>query len=170
VSPRQFRGDRLLAAVSECLATNGLPGSSLQIEVTEGLLIRNQPEVGETLVALSRLGVGLAMDDFGTGYSSLSYLKRFPFDVLKIDRSFVRDVASDPDDCALVIAAIRMGKGLGLSVVAEGVETEKQLAFLAEHECDLVQGYLFSVPLTAQEFAARWLSQVPAASPPDIIV
>ncbi len=171
VSPRQFRGDRLLATVNECLSTHALPASSLQVEVTEGLLIRNQPEVGETLIALSRLGVGLAMDDFGTGYSSLSYLKRFPFDVLKIDRSFVRDVGSDPDDCALVIAAIRMGKGLGLSVVAEGVETDKQLAFLAEHECDLVQGYLFSRPVTADQFAARWLAQVPAASPPpDIIV
>ncbi|HJW11816.1 MAG TPA: EAL domain-containing protein, partial [Albitalea sp.] len=129
VSPRQFRGERLLTQVRECLAANQLPPGSLQIEVTEGLLIRNQPEVRETLIALSRLGVHLAMDDFGTGYSSLSYLKRFPFDALKIDREFIRDVASDPDDRALVTAAIRMGKGLGLSVVAEGVETEAQLAF-----------------------------------------
>jgi len=170
VSPRQFRGDRLLSTVRECLTSNALPPSCLQIEVTEGLVIRNQPEVGETLIALSRLGVALAMDDFGTGYSSLSYLKRFPFDAIKIDRSFVRDVASDPDDCALVIAAIRMGKGLGLSVVAEGVETDKQLAFLTEHECDLVQGHLFSKPLPAEEFAARWLDPVPAAGRPDIIV
>ena len=157
VSPRQFRGDSLLATVRECLSANELPPGFLQIEVTEGLLIRNQPEVRETLVALSEMGVRLAMDDFGTGYSSLSYLKRFPFDALKIDREFVRDVASDPDDRALVTAAIRMGRGLGLSVTAEGVETEEQLAFLAEQECDIVQGHLFSEPLPASEFAARWL-------------
>jgi len=157
VSPRQFRGERLLASVRECLAANELPPRSLQIEVTEGLLIRNQPEVRKTLTALSELGVRLAMDDFGTGYSSLSYLKRFPFDALKIDREFVRDVASDPDDRALVTAAIRMGKGLGLVVVAEGVETQAQLAFLAERDCDVVQGYLFSEPLSAEQFEARWL-------------
>jgi diguanylate cyclase (GGDEF)-like protein len=157
VSPRQFRGDRLLATVRECLTKHALPPGSLQIEVTEGLLMRNQPEVRETLVALSALGVQLAMDDFGTGYSSLSYLKRFPFDALKIDRVFVRDLATDPDDRALVIAAIRMGKGLGLSVVAEGVETDEQLAFLAEQECDIVQGHLFSKALAPEQFEARWL-------------
>jgi len=159
VSPRQFRGDRLLATVRECLSQYTLPPGSLQIEVTEGLLMRNQPEVRETLVALNALGVQLAMDDFGTGYSSLSYLKRFPFDALKIDRVFVRDVATDPDDRALVTAAIRMGKGLGLSVVAEGVETDEQLAFLAEQECDIVQGHLFSKALPPQEFEARWLAR-----------
>ncbi len=157
VSPRQFRGEHLLVSVRDCLAANALPAGSLQIEVTEGLLIRNQPEVRETLVALSELGVQLAMDDFGTGYSSLSYLKRFPFDALKIDRVFIRDLASDPDDRALVTAAIRMGKGLGLSVVAEGVETESQLAFLSDQDCDVVQGFLFSEPLPAQDFEARWL-------------
>jgi diguanylate cyclase (GGDEF)-like protein len=157
VSPRQFRGDRLLASVRDCLAANALPAASLQIEVTEGLLIRNHPEVTATLQALSELGVRLAMDDFGTGYSSLSYLKRFPFHTLKIDREFVRDVASDPDDRALVTATIRMGKGLGLTVVAEGVETEEQFAFLSEHDCDIVQGFLFSKPLPPDEFAARWL-------------
>jgi len=157
VSPRQFRSDKLLASVRECLSLNTLPSGSLEIEVTEGVLIRNQPEVRETLMALSALGVRLVMDDFGTGYSSLSYLKRFPFDALKIDREFVRDVASDPDDRALVTAAIRMGKGLGLTVLAEGVETETQLAFLAEQDCDIVQGYLFSKPLPADEFAAHWL-------------
>ena len=162
VSPRQFRGDRLLASVGECLAMHRFPSGGLQVEVTEGLLIRNQPEVHDTLVSLSQLGVRLAMDDFGTGYSSLSYLKRFPFDAIKIDRSFVRDVASDPDDRALVIAAIRMGKGLGLSVVAEGVETEQQRAFLAEQGCDVLQGYLFGAPLVAQAFEERWLRKARA--------
>jgi diguanylate cyclase (GGDEF)-like protein len=158
VSPRQFRGDRLLQTVRHCMAMHQFPPGGLQIEVTEGLLIRNQPEVHDTLQALSRLGVRLAMDDFGTGYSSLSYLKRFPFDAIKIDRGFVRDVASDPDDRALVIAAIRMGKGLGLSVVAEGVETERQRAFLAEQGCDVLQGFLFGAPLAAEAFQERWLS------------
>lgn len=157
VSPRQFRGEHVLTSVRDCLAAHGLPATCLQIEVTEGLLIRNQPEVRETLVALSGLGVKLAMDDFGTGYSSLSYLKRFPFDALKIDRGFVRDLASDPDDRALVTATIRMGKGLGLSVVAEGVETPEQLLFLQQQDCDVVQGFIFSKPLPPEEFAMRWL-------------
>ncbi len=164
VSPRQFRGDRLLRSVRDCLREHGLPPGCLQIEVTEGLLIRNQPEVRATLLALSELGVRLAMDDFGTGYSSLSYLKRFPFDALKIDREFVRDVATDPDDRALVTAAIRMGRGLGLTVVAEGVETAEQLAFLAEQDCELVQGFYFSPPVPADEFAARWLARSTQAS------
>ncbi len=157
VSPRQFRGDRLWATVRECLATQDLPASCLQLEVTEGLLVRNHPEVQEMLEALSGLGVRLAMDDFGTGYSSLSYLKRFPFHSIKIDREFVRDLARDPDDRALVTAAIRMGKGLGLSVTAEGVETQEQFDFLAAQHCDVVQGALFSMPITPEEFTARWL-------------
>ena len=139
------------------MVTYRLPANSLQIEVTEGLLIRNQPEVRATLMALSELGVRLAMDDFGSGYSSLSYLKRFPFDVLKIDREFVRDVATDPDDRALVTAAIRLGQGLGLTVVAEGVETEAQMAFLCEQACDAVQGFLFSQPVSAEQFESRWI-------------
>jgi diguanylate cyclase (GGDEF)-like protein len=157
VSPRQFRGDRLLRTIKQALAEYALPPQCLQLEVTESLLVRNHPEVHETLRALNALGVALAMDDFGTGYSSLSYLKRFPFDSLKIDREFVRDVGTDPEDRALVTAAIRLGKGLGLTVVAEGVEREEQLRFLAEQGCDLAQGYLFSKPLEAQAFAARWL-------------
>ncbi|NRF67128.1 EAL domain-containing protein [Aquincola sp. S2] len=165
VSPRQFRGDKLLAQVRECLASHALPAGALQIEVTEGLLIRNQPEVRETLLALGELGVRLAMDDFGTGYSSLSYLKRFPFDTLKIDREFVRDLGQDPDDRALVTATIRMGKGLGLSVVAEGVETAQQLQFLAEQECDLVQGFLFGEPVHPAEFEERWLNRAVGDTP-----
>ncbi|WP_181179147.1 putative bifunctional diguanylate cyclase/phosphodiesterase [Methylibium rhizosphaerae] len=165
VSPRQFRGDRLLRSVRECLAVHRFAPGGLQVEVTEGLLIRNQPEVHDMLAALSGLGVRLAMDDFGTGYSSLSYLKRFPFDAIKIDRGFVRDVASDPDDRALVIAAIRMGKGLGLSVVAEGVETEQQRAFLAEQGCDVLQGFLFGAPLPADAFAQRWLGSTVRTAP-----
>jgi EAL domain-containing protein (putative c-di-GMP-specific phosphodiesterase class I) len=109
------------------------------------------------LERMSELGVRLAMDDFGTGYSSLSYLKRYPFDVLKIDRSFVRDLSHDADDKALVAAAIHMGQALGLQVVAEGVETSTQLDELRAMGCDLAQGYLFGTPMAADAFAARWL-------------
>jgi EAL domain-containing protein (putative c-di-GMP-specific phosphodiesterase class I) len=158
VSPRQFRGDRLLRAVRSCQALHQLPPGSLQVEVTESLLVRNHPEVRDTLLGLSAAGVTLAMDDFGTGYSSLSYLKRFPFHTLKIDREFVRDLGHDPEDRALVSAAIRLGKGLGLTVVAEGVESDEQLRFLAEEGCDQVQGHLFGEAVPAEAFAKRWIA------------
>ncbi|MFZ5512450.1 MAG: EAL domain-containing protein [Pseudomonadota bacterium] len=160
VSPRQFRGGGLVDKVRRCLEENHFPPGCLQIEVTEGLLMRNHAEVGAALRALDAMGVGLAMDDFGTGYSSLSHLKSCPFHILKIDRGFVRDLAADADDRALVTAAIRMGKGLGLSIVAEGVETREQLAFLVEQGCDVIQGYLFGEPQPADQFAQRWLARM----------
>lgn len=157
VSPRQFRDPGLVADVQAALARHGLPGRCLLVEVTEGLLLGDSRDVRAMLEALSAMGVRLAMDDFGTGYSSLSYLKRHPFDVLKIDRSFVRDLSGDAEDRALVGAAIRMGQALGLQVVAEGVETTTQLDYLREMGCDLAQGYLFGTPVAADAFAARWL-------------
>lgn len=157
VSPRQFRDNRITETIRHCLELHGLPQGSLQIEVTEGLLIRNRSEVLEILLAIQTLGVRIAMDDFGTGYSSLSYLKRFPFHTLKIDREFIRDLASDSDDRALVAAAIRMGKSLGLRLVAEGVESEEQLQILADLECDSIQGYLISKPVPAQDIIRSWL-------------
>ena len=159
VSPSQFRDAGLADKVRSLLAQHRLPGNALQLEVTEGVFIRNPPEVRQAMQALASMGVKLAMDDFGTGYSSLSYLKRFPFNTIKIDREFVRDIEADADDRALVTATIQMGHGLDLVVVAEGVETQGQLDYLRHQGCDAVQGYLFSRPLPAPALAAQWLAR-----------
>lgn len=157
VSPVQFREPGLVPYIIETLRRYDLPAPCLQIEVTEGLLIRNTPEVQAALQTLSELGVRLAMDDFGTGYSSFSYLKRYPFDVLKIDREFVREIDHNRADRALVSAAIHMGRSLGLAVVAEGVETASQRDCLRQAGCELLQGYLFGTPVEPSEFERRWL-------------
>jgi len=121
------------------------------LEITEGVLMSGHSFIDDALVALGNLGVGLAMDDFGTGYSSMSYLRRYAFDTLKIDRSFVNDITVDSADRELVNATIAMAHGLGLKVVAEGVETEAQLAHLAAQACEYAQGYLFSRPVAPDE-------------------
>jgi diguanylate cyclase (GGDEF)-like protein/PAS domain S-box-containing protein len=157
VSPRQFRSPGFVDTVRRCLEEFSIPPHQLEIEVTEGLLLSNQSEVGKTLSELAALGVGLSMDDFGTGYSSLSYLREFPFKVIKIDRGFVHDISADEGDRALVVAAVRMAKALGLRVIAEGVETDAQWAFLADQDCDVVQGYRFSRAVPETEFEKNWL-------------
>jgi diguanylate cyclase (GGDEF)-like protein/PAS domain S-box-containing protein len=159
VSPRQFRSGGFVDSVRNCLDEFAIAPGQLEIEVTEGLLLSNQAEVGKTLAELAELGVGLSMDDFGTGYSSLSYLRDFPFHVIKIDRAFVHDVSHDEGDRALVVAAVRMAKALGLRVIAEGVETDAQWSFLSEQECDVVQGFRFSKSLPEPEFEADWLGR-----------
>lgn len=159
LSPVQFRSTTLAAEVEQALAIAGLSGNSLELEITEGVLMSGQALVDDTLAALTAMGITIAMDDFGTGYSSLSYLRRYPFDVLKIDRSFVNDIADDPADRELVCAAIAMAQGLGLKVVAEGVETREQLRILAGYGCDVAQGYLFSKPVPAGELTAMLLEQ-----------
>ena len=131
----------------------------LELEVTESMLMQGVDSQGvdttlDTLFKLKDMGVRLAIDDFGTGYSSLAYLKRFPLDTLKIDRSFVKDLPRDAEDAAIAKAIIAMAHSLRLAVVAEGVETDQQLAFLRQHGCDLVQGFLFSRPVPGEEFAA----------------
>ena len=156
VSPRQFRvGDRdgdILALVDRLLTRYALPPKSLELEITEGLLIHPHGEVRQTLIALHGRGIRLAMDDFGTGYSSLAYLRELPFDVVKIDRSFIRDIAKDPEDRSLVQAILSMANSLGMSTIAEGVEEVEQLDFLRQHGCQIVQGYYYGRPMTAERF------------------
>jgi EAL domain-containing protein (putative c-di-GMP-specific phosphodiesterase class I) len=124
----------------------------LELELTEGVLMHNAESSVSVLEALKDMGVRRAIDDFGTDYSSLSYLNRFPIDTLKIDRSFVRDIGSDADDSTIVSAVIAMGRTLGQRVIAEGVETQEQLAFLRTRECCEGQGFHFSRPLSAEDF------------------
>jgi diguanylate cyclase (GGDEF)-like protein/PAS domain S-box-containing protein len=154
ISPRQFHDKGLVQYVAQVLEETGLDPSHLELELTENLVMNDAEKFVSVLQAIKRLGVRIAIDDFGTGYSSLSYLKRFPVDCLKIDRSFVRDIAEDSDDAAIVRAVIALGHSLNLAVVAEGVETPGQLGFLSNHECDEVQGYLFGRPMPAEDFLA----------------
>jgi EAL domain-containing protein (putative c-di-GMP-specific phosphodiesterase class I) len=154
VSPRQFREGSIVDTIAEALAAQRLAACYLQIELTEGLAMHGAEKYVHMLGQIKKLGVQIAVDDFGTGYSSLSYLKRFPIDQLKVDRSFVTDLATDPDDAVIVQAIIALGHKLGLRVVAEGVETEEQLDYLRRSGCDEMQGYLFGAPMIASEFAA----------------
>ena len=154
VSPQQFRTGILLEAVASALALSGLPCSQLELEITESLLIHDSEKPLTILKTLHEQGVSLALDDFGTGYSSLSYLKRFPLQVLKIDRSFIRDLETDQNSKALVDAIIAMAHSLELKIVAEGVENEEQLDFLRKRDVKIIQGYLFSRPVSAEKFRA----------------
>jgi diguanylate cyclase (GGDEF)-like protein/PAS domain S-box-containing protein len=152
LSAKQLQHETLVDTVAEVLRESGLPPERLQLEITEGAMMSNVESAIRTLKELRHLGVGVAVDDFGTGYSSLSYLKRFPVDTVKIDRSFVRDLAIDANDAAIVTTVLAMAKTLDLLVVAEGVETRQQLEFLREYECHWYQGYLLSRPITGDEF------------------
>ncbi len=153
LSPRQFQQPDFASMVFRILEETGADPACLDLEITEGAIMQ-QPETSiEILRALSGHGIALSVDDFGTGYSSLSYLKRFPINHLKIDQSFVRDITTDPDDAALVNAIITMAKNLDIGVIAEGVETRGQLEYLHAHGCQIAQGYFFSRPVPADEFA-----------------
>ncbi|MFC1334502.1 MAG: EAL domain-containing protein [gamma proteobacterium symbiont of Clathrolucina costata] len=152
LSPRQFRDTTLVDYIKDLLECNGLKANALVLEVTEGVLMSGQQDIEHALSRLHNAGIRLAMDDFGTGYSSLNYLRKYPFDVLKVDRSFVNDLTVDPADCELVNASILMAHGLGLEVVAEGVETENQLSQLRDMQCEYAQGYLFSRPINVDAF------------------
>jgi diguanylate cyclase (GGDEF)-like protein/PAS domain S-box-containing protein len=158
LSGRQFADPRLAAMIERALADTGLPADALELEITESVIMHNAAEAVQTLTGLGALGVRFAIDDFGTGYSSLSYLKRFPIDTLKVDRSFVQDIGKDADDSAIITAIVALTHNLKLSVIAEGVETAAQLAFLRGCGCNAFQGYLFSEPLPAPALA-RLLSR-----------
>ncbi|MBT9497482.1 MAG: EAL domain-containing protein [Zoogloea sp.] len=149
LSPIQFRHAGFVSSVADALAQAELDPAYLELELTESFVMQDAERINVAMQALKKLGVDIAVDDFGTGYSSLSYLKRFPVDRLKIDKSFVRDIDSDPDDTAIVRAIITLGHALGLRVVAEGVETPAHLEFLQRHGCDELQGYYFSRPVPA---------------------
>jgi len=147
-----LRGD-LPGLVARVLADTGVPPHCLELELTETVLMANAQSTAETLQGFRELGVGLAIDDFGTGYSSLSYLKRLPITTIKIDKAFIDDLTHDPDDEAITSTVITMAHSLGLTVVAEGVETADQMRFLHEHACDEIQGYLLARPLDADQCA-----------------
>jgi EAL domain-containing protein (putative c-di-GMP-specific phosphodiesterase class I) len=153
VSAVEFRDESFVEGVRAILSETGLEARYLELELTEGVLMEHAESTAAVLQQLRMMGVHLVVDDFGTGYSSLSYLQQFPIDVLKIDRSFVRRITADLDDSPIVSAIIDMGKNLSQRVIAEGIETPEQLAFLRAHHCAEGQGYLFSQPLAAAQFA-----------------
>lgn len=156
VSPRQFRDPGFIEVVMGALEQAGLKADRLELEITERLILDNSIETADILTQLDAAGIRLSVDDFGTGYSALSYLKSYPFDTLKIDKSFIGDVVEKQDDAALVRAIINMAHSLGLTVVAEGVETEPQTQFLVRQGCDYSQGYFYARPAPALEFE-QWL-------------
>jgi diguanylate cyclase (GGDEF)-like protein/PAS domain S-box-containing protein len=153
VSPRQFASNDIVAQVRQTLSATGLPAEHLELEITEGAIMELGENAVRTLSALKDIGVRLAIDDFGTGYSSLAYLRRFPIDLLKIDQSFLRDIAHDRGAREIAATIIAMAHNLGMQVLAEGVETVEQLEFVRQRGCDRFQGYLHSRPVPAREFA-----------------
>ena len=157
ISPRQFRRNAFVDDVLQTLATYAIPHKSLEMEITEGIVIQRVDEAITTMTVLADQGISFSLDDFGTGYSSISYLKRLPVGVLKIDQGFVRDIIEDRNDRVLVETIITMGRLLDMEVVAEGVEQAEQLTILKQYGCHFYQGYYFSpaVNLTAFEDILR---------------
>jgi EAL domain-containing protein (putative c-di-GMP-specific phosphodiesterase class I) len=160
LSSRQFQIPNLLEVIKDALDESELEPKYLELELTESVLLEDSIDkknsIFSTLSELQTMGVKIAIDDFGTGYSSLSYLKRFPVNTLKIDRSFVKDICTNNDDAAITSAIIAMAHSLRLSIVAEGVEDADQLAFLKKRECEVIQGYYFSRPLSASDMTKKF--------------
>jgi EAL domain-containing protein (putative c-di-GMP-specific phosphodiesterase class I) len=154
LSARQFADEDFLKDIAHALKQSGLRPELLELELTESMVMQNPERAVTLLAAVKLLGVRIAIDDFGVGYSSLAQIKRFPIDTLKVDRSFIRDLAENAEDRAITEAIIAMGKTLSLTVVAEGVETREQQAFLSDHACDAMQGYYFSRPVPEEQFAS----------------
>ena len=162
VSPAQFKSDRLVEIIISALAGSGLPARRLEVEITEGVLLQENEKTLQTLHRLRELGVRVSMDDFGTGYSSLSYLRSFPFDKIKIDRSFVKDLSGKPDGDAIIRAIAGLGKSLGMTTVAEGVETQEQMQRIRDEGCTDVQGYLISKPIPADDLQSFFANHAAA--------
>ncbi|HUL83591.1 MAG TPA: EAL domain-containing protein, partial [Gammaproteobacteria bacterium] len=162
LSMRQLNDEGLAREIDTVLRETGMEPSLLELEITESMIMHNAERAVKILSTIKALGVRLAIDDFGTGYSSLAHLKRFPIDTLKVDRSFIREIPSDAEDRAIAEAIIAMGKTLSLTVVAEGVETPEQQSFLSARACDEMQGYYFSTPVPAEEFAALLRNYTPS--------
>ena len=169
LSAAQFRSDDLMATVAAALDESGLPAERLELEITESLLMSNTERVLRTLHALSAMGVRIAMDDFGTGYSSLAYLWRFPFDKVKIDRSFTQGLGTDPKVGLIVRSIVSLAHSMEIRVNAEGVETSAQLGALQRYGCDELQGFLLGRPAPADTLShrARW-PQRPAGRCPGL--
>jgi EAL domain-containing protein (putative c-di-GMP-specific phosphodiesterase class I) len=161
VSAVELWNENFLPGLFAILSETGLDPRSLELELTESVLMKRAESTAVTLRTLRGKGVQIAIDDFGTGYSSLSYLRKFPIDALKIDQSFVREITTGPDEATMVTAVISMARSLKLRVVAEGVETREQLAFLQDHQCDEAQGYYFSRPVPPEEFARLLATGIP---------
>ena len=166
LSPVQFKNKRLFETVQAILAETGLSPTRLELEITESLLLADNEPTLATLHKLRALGIRISMDDFGTGYSSLSYLRSFPFDKIKIDRSFMRDLEAKGDNLAIIKAVIGLGHSLGMSTTAEGIETEEQLQAVRDQGCNEVQGFLFSPPVSTQAVADMLSTE--AASRPQL--
>jgi EAL domain-containing protein (putative c-di-GMP-specific phosphodiesterase class I)/CheY-like chemotaxis protein len=175
LSARQLSDPELKARIVQILETTGLEPANLELEMTESALVENATVAGATLNELKALGIRIAIDDFGTGYATLGYLKQFAFDSLKIDRIFVRNANEDTQNAAITTAVILLGHSLSMTVIAEGVETEAELDFLKQHQCDIMQGYLFSRPEPAPIIESmliadpRLLAQPPAAAPARVV-
>jgi diguanylate cyclase (GGDEF)-like protein len=156
ISPRQLEDLEFVNKISNILTESGLPANCLEMEVTERMLLEDTEQAALMMDELHSINIRLSVDDFGTGYSSLGLLKRFPFDTLKLDRGFISNVTTDPKDASLVSSIIEMAHGMGLDVIAEGVETKEQLEFLQRHNCDMVQGYYFGKPMLSDDFYEWW--------------
>ena len=167
LSARQFGDDHLLDDIAAILRDTGMDPHLLELEITESMIMRNVEKTIQTLTRLKEMSIRIAIDDFGTGYSSLATLKQFPLDTIKIDGSFIRDVSTSAEDRGLTEAIIAVGRTLGLTVIAEGVETREQAEFLRQYACDEFQGFYFNRPLPADQFAELLRTQVAASSADD---
>jgi EAL domain-containing protein (putative c-di-GMP-specific phosphodiesterase class I) len=165
ISAMEFREENFLQGLFAILSETGMDPKTLELELTESVLMKRAEAAADVLQILRGKGVRIAIDDFGTGYSSLSYLRKFPVDALKIDQSFVRQISAGGDDATIVTAVIGMARNLKLRVIAEGVETLEELNFLRNNQCDEAQGYYFSRPVPAEQFAILLETGIPRARP-----